>query len=120
MPPADGIELDFTGYTPLDLAVMARRDGPGSRVREGSRDIKLWEEMMDDIIELLYKKGGEPSSVALPAVQFWPAIRTGQLLNLFILDDLSTIFKPAELPPLTPFPKQPPLTIFFSRSSRYG
>ncbi|KAK5651230.1 hypothetical protein OQA88_12694 [Cercophora sp. LCS_1] len=88
-PPADGTGSALTGLTPLDLAVVVRRTGPGSRVREGSRDVKLWEQTMDDIIELLYKSGGKSGSAASLAARFWPAIRTGELRNVSVSDNLS-------------------------------
>ncbi|KAM0546964.1 hypothetical protein ACHAPJ_010625 [Fusarium lateritium] len=49
----------FGGFTPLALAIMISKRGPPSRVKQGSEDIKIWQQRMNEVIRLLSRYGDE-------------------------------------------------------------
>ena len=53
----DSIAME--GLTPLALAIMMKQRGPYSHLKEGSEDVKLWQEKMSQVISLLCRYGGE-------------------------------------------------------------
>lgn len=77
VPSEDEDDDDPGGHSPLDMAVMAMRNGPDRHLREGLVDIQLWQQNMRAIIELLGRYGGDSG----PAADASTSLRGSMLLD---------------------------------------